>query len=68
MTRIVAERRDDEGFWLFLCPKVKKEVPIYHCAGSFVRGTPICDYVRITSTGIEGAYVKCLYPKKRKRD
>jgi len=68
MNRIIAEKRDEEGFWLILCPKEEKEIPIYHCAGSFVKGKPVCEHVRMASMGIEKAYVKCLYPKKRKRD
>jgi len=65
MKTIEAKGKDEEGFWLILCPKEKSEVPVYHCAGSFVRGKWICDHVRMASMGIEKAYVKCLYPEKR---
>lgn len=65
MKMIKAERKDDEGFWLILCPKDEKEVPVYQCAGSFVKGEPICDHVLVAVIGGFSTEVECLWPEKR---
>ena len=49
MSVIVAEMKDSEGFWRILCPKDGKKVPIYQCAGSYVKGKRACDYLRSVS-------------------
>ena len=76
MKMIIAERKDDEGFWLILCPKEGKEVPVYHCAGSFVKGKPTCGHVQTVSiseffrqeprTERLSAKVECLWPEEIK--
>lgn len=61
MKVIVAEMKDDEGFWRILCPKDGEKVPIYQCAGSYVRGKRACEYMRSVSIGKEEAKVECLW-------
>jgi len=61
MKVIVAEKKDDEGFWLISCPKDGKKVPIYQCAGSYIRGKRSCDFLRSVSIGKEKAKVECLW-------
>ena len=68
MKVIVAEMKDVEGFWCILCPKDGKKVPIYQCAGSFVRGKPICDHVQSVSMSKEEAKVECLWPEKTQEE
>lgn len=64
MRIIIAMKKDDEGFWLVACPKDKKDVPMYQCAGSFIKGKQICDHVRMVSFGGDQSQVQCLYPEK----
>lgn len=66
MKRIISERRDDEGFSLIMCPKEKKEVPIYQCAGSFVQNTETCKSVQYMTMGVGTETVTCLWPEERK--
>lgn len=61
-----ATRKDDEGFWLIPCPKIEYAgVPVYNCAGSFVKGKWICDFVQSASMGLDSAEVECLWPNPR---
>ncbi len=66
MKVIIAEMKGVEGFWRILCPKDGEKVPIYHCAGSFVKGIGTCDYLGLASMGIKEAKVECLWPEKRR--
>lgn len=66
MKSIISERKDEEGFSLILCPKEKKEVPIYRCAGSFVKGTDTCEFMRYATMGAGTTEtVTCMWPEKR---
>lgn len=65
MKVIISKRKNEEGFWLILCPKEGKEVPDYVCAGSFYRGVRTCAHVQAASIGPEGAQTKCLWPEER---
>jgi len=65
MKVIVAEKKDDEGFWLISCPKEEKRTPIYQCIGSFVKLTGTCSSVQNAVVSEDGARVTCLWPEKR---
>ena len=65
MSTITAEMKDEEGFWTILCPREKKKIPIYRCIGSFVKATETCSSIRASTVSLDGATVKCLWPKER---
>jgi len=65
MKVIIAEMKDNEGFWRIPCPKDGKKVPIYRCIGSFVKATKTCSFMQNAAVSLDGARVKCLWPKKR---
>lgn len=60
-----AEGKDDEGFYLILCPKEEKKLADYNCLGSFVRGIETCKHLLRGSVGPEDAQMLCLYPEER---
>ena len=65
MSVIVAEMKNSEGFWRILCPREEKKVPIYRCVGSFVKSTETCSSVRNSTVSLDGARVRCLWPRER---
>ncbi len=67
---IIAVKRNEEGFWLILCPDGEegKEVPDYHCVGSFTRGKPTCKHMMVAAIGAYEAVIQCLWPEVRKEE
>lgn len=66
MSVIVAEMKDEEGFWRVLCPREEKKIPIYRCIGSFVKSEVTCGSMQNATVSLDGGRVKCLWPEKRK--
>uniref|UniRef100_A0A6M3LUV3 Uncharacterized protein n=1 Tax=viral metagenome TaxID=1070528 RepID=A0A6M3LUV3_9ZZZZ len=65
MKVIVAEKKDDEGFWTILCPREGKRIPIYQCIGSLVRVIKTCVSLKRGTYSKDAARVTCLWPEER---
>ena len=81
MEILIAERKDDEGFWVIPCPKRAEEVEhagpswaargrvaVYVCIGSPIRGIDTCPHMQVGTTGVIGAEIECLWPEIREEE